>query len=82
MRIEAIKKLWLVYSGSADLARHGIPGDGLMPFTPQRGWIAVSETALKLDDNARAGGYRWLVDNYRPRMVGKGIRLYYVPPSS
>lgn len=74
-----IDKLWVVYSGNADLGRHNIQADGLMPFTKKSGWIATSETALKLDDNARAGGYRWLTDHYKPRMVGKGIRLYYVP---
>lgn len=73
-----INHLWVLYNGNADLARHKLPADGLIPFTPVHGWVAVSETALKLGDQARYGGYRWL-DAYRPvRRVGKSIRLYHI----
>lgn len=62
--------------GNADLGRAGLPvHDGLPPFAPVNGWVAVSETALVLDDNARKGAYRWL-DAYPYERVGRSIRLY------
>ena len=48
-----------------------------VPFRKDKGWAAVSETALVLD--GLNGEYRWL-NAYRPvRMVGRTIRLYYIP---
>ncbi|HKO55939.1 MAG TPA: hypothetical protein VJ276_08675, partial [Thermoanaerobaculia bacterium] len=73
-----IAKLWVLYNGNADLARHKLPADGLIPFTPVHGWVAASETSLKIADQARYGGYRWL-EAYKPvRRVGKSIRLYRI----
>lgn len=64
---------------SVDFRSHGVPAEGLAPDEPTKGWIAVSETALRLDPNARRGAYRWL-DAYTPvERVGRSIRLYYVP---
>lgn len=55
-----------------------IRGEPLRPFLPQRGWIAVSESALVLWGSG--GEYRWLTETYRPvERVGTSIRLYYVP---
>ncbi len=73
-----ISHLWVLYNGNADLARHKLPADGLIPFTSVHGWVAVSETSLKLGDQARYGGYRWL-DAYKPvRRIGRSIRLYHI----
>src|ERR1051325_3674706 len=70
-----ISKLWVLYNGNADLARHKLPADGLIPFTPVHGWVAVSETSLKLGDQARYGGYKWL-EAYKPvGRIGRSIRL-------
>ncbi|MCU1347261.1 MAG: hypothetical protein JWO56_291 [Acidobacteria bacterium] len=64
---------------TVDFRSHGVPAEGLQPDTQTRGWIAVSETALRLDPKAQRGGYRWL-DAYEPvERVGRSIRLYYVP---
>jgi 4-amino-4-deoxy-L-arabinose transferase-like glycosyltransferase len=54
---------------------HDVP---LPPFVQTKGWIAVSETILALDPDARRGGYRWLQTQPYER-VGQSIRLYYVP---
>lgn len=54
---------------------HDVP---LPPFTQTKGWIAVSETILALDPDARRGGYKWLTALPYER-VGQSIRLYYVP---
>jgi hypothetical protein len=54
---------------------HDVP---LPPFTQTKGWVAVSETILALDPDARRGGYKWLAGLAYER-VGQSIRLYYVP---
>lgn len=78
VREQNIDRLLVLYNGNADLGRHRIPAAGLQPFSPAQGWIAASETSLKIGDQARQGGYRWL-DQYRPvRRIGKSIRLYHI----
>jgi len=64
---------------SANIASHGFPAlEGIPPFEVKKGWLAVSETALVLDDNARKGGYDWL-KKYEPvERVGRSIRLYHI----
>ena len=54
---------------------HDVP---LPPFAITKGWVAVSETILALDPDARRGGYKWL-DGVPYERVGRSIRLYYVP---
>jgi len=58
--------------GPADLDALGFPEhDYASPVQPSRGWIAVSEGAIRLM------GWSWLAD--RPhRKIGRSIRLYYV----
>ena len=72
-----IEDLGVLYVGNAWLHMHGIRGYGLTPYSPAKGWIAVSETGLKLEN--RLGGYQWL-EHYKPvGKIGKSIRLYYIP---
>jgi 4-amino-4-deoxy-L-arabinose transferase-like glycosyltransferase len=59
------------------LERRGIQNTPLAPFTQTHGWVAVSETALALDPDARAGGYSWL-ETLPYSRVGSSIRLLYV----
>jgi hypothetical protein len=63
-----IDELSIAYFGSADLRRHRLPKLAqLRPFTPVRGWIAISEMHLK-DLGARVrpcGAYDWLLQ-YEP----------------
>ena len=79
VRKRNIEQLRVIYVGNARLHIHlqGVQVDGMTPYLPYRGWIAVSETGLKLDN--RSGGYTWL-ELYKPvTRVGKSIRLYYIP---
>jgi len=56
---------------------HGIHATGLRPYVPVQGWVAISEHQLRFAEDS--GDYAWL-STYRPvQMVGKSIRLYYVP---
>ena len=74
-----------LYTG--DDTRLGLPGwDGLMPYEPVTGWVAVSYTMLKnygwlaAQQRGRSDlGFAWL-DRYQPvARVGKSILLYYIP---
>lgn len=79
VRERNIQQLRVIYVGNAWLHLHlpGVQVDGMTPYVPYKGWIAVSETGLKLEN--RIGGYKWL-ELYRPvTRVGKSIRLYYIP---
>ena len=74
-----IARLSLAYRGTADLARESLPPYTVLPpGRPATGWVAISELARVHDPN----GYGWL-EAYRPlQLVGKSIRLYYIPPPS
>ena len=67
----------LAYSGSADLAREGLPPYQLLkPDERASGWVAVS--ALARAEAPRH--FDWLAP-YQPReRVGKTIDLYFIPP--
>ncbi|HEV2722246.1 MAG TPA: glycosyltransferase family 39 protein [Thermoanaerobaculia bacterium] len=56
----------------------GVHDTPLPPFAITKGWVAVSETILALDPDARRGGFEWLSGLPYER-VGQSIRLYYVP---
>ena len=48
---------------------------GLLP--PVRGWVVISEHQVRFAEDS--GDYAWL-SAYRPvQMIGKSMRLYYVP---
>ena len=93
-RLHIMQEVKLAYFGSADLTWHGFMGpkviDGnselirLSPYYPTNGWIAISESSLKIDGHstyvttAKSGPFDWL-DSYTPvRRIGKSIRLYYI----
>ncbi|HKS25601.1 MAG TPA: glycosyltransferase family 39 protein [Thermoanaerobaculia bacterium] len=64
---------------SGNIAAHGYPAfDGVQPFHPMTGWIAVSETALALDPATPKGGYDWLTKGREYERIGRSIRLYFV----
>jgi len=71
----------LVWTGSIDLSKHPVEVYGIPPYTKTTGWIAVSETALKLartnaDDMGKP--YLWL-EAYQPvKRIGKTIRVYKI----
>jgi len=87
LRELGIKDIKLAYFGTADVSRHGLPHfQPLLPYQPTDGWIAISESALKINGDviARRMGrsvraFDWL-ENYKPvRHIGRSIRLYYLP---
>lgn len=63
------------YFGTADLDRFGLPAmRPLVPYQSTTGWIAISIWHLKISD-----GFSWL-EAYEPAaLVGRSIRLYYIP---
>ena len=72
---------------SGDDSKIGLPAwDGLEPYHPVTGWVAISYFSLKTQGllYAKAQGrtdsaYAWL-DRYEPvAHVGKSILLYYIP---
>jgi Dolichyl-phosphate-mannose-protein mannosyltransferase len=82
LRERRIPSVWLAYAGSATVAEHGLPPvHWLQPHQPVRGWVAASLYSIKLGSLGRPGhdDFAWL-ERYRPvALVGRSIRLYYVP---
>jgi 4-amino-4-deoxy-L-arabinose transferase-like glycosyltransferase len=70
-----IEKVWIRYSASVDLTRHGIRSENL-PDHPVAGWIVLGETPITFFPDRVA----WLTERYEPvRRIGTSMRLYYVP---
>ena len=72
---------------SGDDSRIGLPGwDGLQPYQPVKGWVAISYTTLKTRGlllaksmGRKESAYAWL-ERYQPAYkVGKSILLYHIP---
>lgn len=84
LRARRIPAVSLAYAGSATLAEHGLPPiHWLEPHRPVTGWVAASLYSLKLGSLDRPGhdDFAWL-ERYRPvALVGRSIRLYYIPCS-
>jgi hypothetical protein len=82
LRARRIQAISLAYAGSATVAEHGLPTvHWLEPHRPVTGWVAASLYSLKLGSLGRPGhdDFRWL-ERYRPvALVGRSIRLYYIP---
>jgi len=76
-------RVGVVWYGSIDLARHPVEVYGLEPYTKMTGWIAATETGMKLAaTNGKDVGqpYRWL-EAYQPvAHIGKSIRIYRIEP--
>jgi hypothetical protein len=76
VRERGIDHLWFFLATSTPLDRLNVPAQGIEPGTRPKGWVAVSETALK--QPSWIGEYDWL-DQYEPvERVGKSIRLYRI----
>jgi len=76
----------IAYAGSSqlDLSNFGLPAfQVLAPGQSATGWIAISLLKLKVGGPGQPDdGYSWL-EAYQPvALVGRSIRLYYVPGSS
>jgi 4-amino-4-deoxy-L-arabinose transferase-like glycosyltransferase len=77
-RTHHIDFLNAVFNGNLMLHMFGVHADGAKSFRPEPGWYAISLTSFVLNPEVARGGFRWL-DDYKYEMVGKSIRLYYVP---
>ena len=82
LRARGIPALSLAYAGSATVAEHGLPEiHWLEPRRPVKGWVAASVYSIKLGSLGRPGhdDFAWL-ERYSPTaLVGRSIRLYYIP---
>jgi hypothetical protein len=82
LRARRVPSIWLVYAGSATVAEHGLPPiRWLEPHQPVRGWVAVSLYAIKLGslDRPSHDDFAWLERCQPVALVGRSIRLYYIP---
>jgi hypothetical protein len=76
VRKHHIETLSVLCLTTVDFRGHGIPAEPLLPGVRPQGWIAVSETALRLSPDAAR--YRWLEDLQPVERIGRSIRLYRI----
>ena len=78
-RRQHIDNLGTFIFGTADYQRIGLPPThGVDPYTHEKGWIAVSESAIIPNQARDPLMYVWLTSAYEFKRVGKTIRLYHV----
>jgi 4-amino-4-deoxy-L-arabinose transferase-like glycosyltransferase len=81
-----VDHVYLACMWSGDDSKLGLPGwDGLDPYHPVKGWVAVSYTNLKLRGlmlaqaaGRRDGAYDWLLQHQPAARIGKSILLYHI----
>ena len=75
-----IDELALAYFGSEDPKYFGLPLFRILePYETTTGWVAISMTKLMDVFGNQHDGYAWL-QKYKPvAIIGKSIKLYYVP---
>jgi hypothetical protein len=81
LHARGIERISIAYHGSADLSRMNLPPfEILTPCLRTTGWIAMSLSKLQTSTpSIGCGGFSWL-EAYKPVMlIGKSIRLYWVP---
>ncbi|HEV2990519.1 MAG TPA: hypothetical protein VG759_18935, partial [Candidatus Angelobacter sp.] len=81
LRQKEVDKVSIAYAGSADLSQFDLPPfRQLTPHQPTAGWVAISLLPLKIGAHyIPTDSFYWL-EAYRPVcLVGRSIRLYYVP---
>jgi 4-amino-4-deoxy-L-arabinose transferase-like glycosyltransferase len=78
-----VEEVSIAYAGSLDLdlARFGLPPFRVLaPHEPTGGWIAISLLRLKTGGFGLPEDSFWWLESYKPvGLVGRSIRLYYVP---
>ena len=81
LRARGVDHVSIAYNGSADLnLMHLPPYEELPPCVQTTGWVAISMYHLQMSKpSIGCGGYSWLAA-YKPvALVGKSIRLYWIP---
>jgi hypothetical protein len=76
VRKHHIETIHVFCLATVDLRAHGVPAEPLLPGKRPQGWVAVSETAVRL--SPERAQYRWLEDEKPVERVGRSIRLYFV----
>lgn len=83
LRERHVDEVSVAYAGSAelDLRQFDLPPFRMLaPHQPTSGWIAISLLRLKIGGLGLPDDAFWWLEAYRPvSLVGKSIRLYYVP---
>ena len=78
-----VEEVSIAYAGSPDLDLHqfGLPPFRVLaPYEPTSGWIAISLLRLKMGGLGFPDDGFWWLEAYKPvGLVGRSIRLYYVP---
>jgi len=81
LRSRGVEHVAIAYNGSTDLNQMNLPPfDNLAPCVHETGWIAISLYDLEMSQpSVGCGGYSWL-ETFKPAaLVGKSIRLYWIP---
>jgi hypothetical protein len=78
-----VEEISIAYAGSPELDLHqfGLPPFRVLaPHEPTSGWIAISLLRLKIGGLGFPDDGFWWLEAYKPVcLVGRSIRLYYVP---
>jgi len=86
LRQRQIQEVAIAYEGSPELDLHqfGLPSFRILaPHQPTDGWIAISLKSLKTGGFGFPDDSFWWLESYEPVcLVGRSIRLYYVPSSA
>jgi len=76
-----VRKVTLLYFGSADISSFGLPPlECAAPNQHATGWVAVSDIVLTVDPGRMQREFAWLASERPVAIVGKSIKLYYIPP--
>jgi hypothetical protein len=81
LRSRGITEVAVAYNGGTDLSQMNLPAYQILPpCKPATGWVAISLLKLEMSKpGIGCGGYSWL-QSYEPAaLVGKSIRLYWIP---
>jgi hypothetical protein len=84
LRARRIEHVAIAYNGSADLNQMNLPSfQVLAPCDRPTGWVAISMFYIKLSNPSNCcGGYKWITAYNPVALVGKSIRLYWIPKTS
>ena len=84
LREKRVQRVSLALAGSTDLEQVGLPPHQLLlPGQPTSGWIAISLYRLKLGGKFLPSDSFYWLEAYTPVcLVGRSIRLYFIPASS
>jgi hypothetical protein len=82
LRARQVDAVALAYFGTADLRRHNLPPfRRLLPYQRTTGWIAISESELKMGGvQEPSDAFSWLEAYQAVAFAGRSIRIYHIAP--